>query len=452
MPKLKRTRKVANLGDHAIKVLTFWSILDKYLTWISQQKQKIVQSDVDEDFESPLFTEDLSQSQVSIALSDSALSHLLEDNDAPVHDLNGLKKWLTKGKKQLANLFVSGGLSENGRTKQWGPYRKKGTVQSVQTQQHNKKKDRDWAAKMKHEGFGDLWIFFSHTSQKEWVFSAREVLEIDLDSDEEDTALDTTMVNEDSETSDKEDGERLWDTPVAGPEQEEDNLGDIPDIFQDNVGSFPKWTPTWAPPTLPPNPDLVDLQILDLEHTLQPKRKACDGYMDPGFDYTLCTRLELMVNFLCIYQLNGYQGWIAASKQAASIAGKNPEWIARRLCKWTQNLAYNLKNLPKHEYGKFTSSILEDEDLSQEICLHLQSKGKYVRDMDIVQFLDTPEMKKQLNLKRSISKRTAHRWMAKMGYHWKKEPKGQYKDGHEREDVVTYRQNVFLPFIASIWP
>ena len=118
-----------------------------------------MQSDVDEDFESPLFTEDLSQSQVSIALSDSALSHLLEDNDAPVHDLNGLKKWLTKGKKQLANLFVSGGLSENGRTKQRGPYRKKGTVQSVRTQQHNKKKDRDWAAKMKHEGFGDLRIF-----------------------------------------------------------------------------------------------------------------------------------------------------------------------------------------------------------------------------------------------------------------------------------------------------
>ena len=203
-----------------------------------------MQSDVDEDFESPLFTEDLSQSQVSIALSDSALSHLSEDNDASVHDLNGLKKWLTKGKKQLAKLFVSGGLSENGRTKQWGPYKKKGTVQSVWTQQHNKKKDRDWGVKMKHEGFSDLQIFFSHTSQKEWVFSAREVLEIDLDSDEEGTALDTTMVNGDSETSDEEDDERLWDTLVAGPEQEEDNLGDIPDIFQDNVGSFPKWTPT----------------------------------------------------------------------------------------------------------------------------------------------------------------------------------------------------------------
>jgi len=47
---------------------------------------------MDEDFESPLFTENFSQSQVSIALSDSALSHLSEDNDVPVHDLSGLEK------------------------------------------------------------------------------------------------------------------------------------------------------------------------------------------------------------------------------------------------------------------------------------------------------------------------------------------------------------------------
>ena len=49
MPKLKRTRKAANLGDHAIKVLTFWSILDKYLTRISQQKQKTALSTVAEE-------------------------------------------------------------------------------------------------------------------------------------------------------------------------------------------------------------------------------------------------------------------------------------------------------------------------------------------------------------------------------------------------------------------
>ena len=96
-----------------------------------------------------------------------------------------------------------------------------------------------------------------------------------------------------------------------------------------------------------------------------------------------------MVNFLHTYQLNGYQGWIAESKQAASIAGKNPEWMVRWLHEWTHSFACDLKNLPKHEYGKFNLSTLEGEDLAQEICLHLQSKGKYVCAMDIVWFLDT---------------------------------------------------------------
>jgi hypothetical protein len=32
-----------------------------------------------------------------------------------------------------------------------------------------------------------------------------------------------------------------------------------------------------------------------------------------------------------------------------------------------------------------------------------------------------------------------------MGYCWKRNLKGQYVDGHERPDVVHYRQNVFLP-------
>jgi len=192
-------------------------------------------------------------------------------------------------------------------------------------------------------------------------------------------------------------------TQVDGPEREEDNLGDIPEAVQHNVETVLEWTPSRPPPTLPPNPDLVDLRISNLDQILRPKRKAGDGYMDPGFNYTLRTRLELMANFLRIYRLNGYHGWIAASKQAASIAGKNPEWMARRLREWTHNFVHDPTNLPKHEYGKFNSSILEDEDLAQEICLHLQSKGKYVCAMDVVRFLDTPEMKERLNLKKSIS-------------------------------------------------
>lgn len=177
-------------------------------------------------------------------------------------------------------------------------------------------------------------------------------------------------------------------------------------------------------------------QIESLERILCPKRKTGPGYFDPGLDYTLRTCIELMANFLCIYRLNGYSGWIISSQQAAAIAGRSPNWMARRLWEWTHAFLQDPTDLPKHEYGKFNASILEDEPCTRNFSS--PSKGKYVCAMDIVWFLDTAKMKERLNLKKSISERMARRWMNKMGYHWKKEPKAQYKDGHEREDVVAY--------------
>jgi hypothetical protein len=70
--------------------------------------------------------------------------------------------------------------------------------------------------------------------------------------------------------------------------------------------------------------------------------------------------------------------------------------------------------------------------------------------MDLVEFMDTPEMRERTHLKKSISLATAQRWMKKLDYRWSYTPKGQYVDGHEREDVVAYRQNVFLPAWANI--
>ena len=32
-----------------------------------------------------------------------------------------------------------------------------------------------------------------------------------------------------------------------------------------------------------------------------------------------------------------------------------------------------------------------------------------------------------------------------MGYRWAYDPKGQYVDGHERADVVAFRNKIFLP-------
>ena len=89
--------------------------------------------------------------------------------------------------------------------------------------------------------------------------------------------------------------------------------------------------------------------------------------------------------------------------------------------------------------------MLEDEGLAEDIHLHLQSIGKYVKAMDIVHYLDTPAMKECLNRKKTISLATAQRWMLKMGYQWSRDLKGQYVDGHKCEDVVKYRQEVFIP-------
>ena len=46
----------------------------------------------------------------------------------------------------------------------------------------------------------------------------------------------------------------------------------------------------------------------------------------------------------------------------------------------------------------------------------------------------------------NISEVTTRRWLAKLGYELKEVKKGIYVDGHEREDVVTYRKSFLRQF------
>ena len=48
---------------------------------------------------------------------------------------------------------------------------------------------------------------------------------------------------------------------------------------------------------------------------------------------------------------------------------------------------------------------------------------------------------------RELAPRTAREWFRRMGYCWADLKKGVYKDGHEKPDVVAYRQDTLLP-----WP
>lgn len=54
-----------------------------------------------------------------------------------------------------------------------------------------------------------------------------------------------------------------------------------------------------------------------------------------------------------------------------------------------------------------------------------------------------------LKVARGVSLSTARRWMRKEGFQYISHKKGLYFDGHDRPDVVDYRQETFLPAMAA---
>jgi hypothetical protein len=174
------------------------------------------------------------------------------------------------------------------------------------------------------------------------------------------------------------------------------------------------------------------------------KRK---GYKEPKMDGWLRRQLEEIQTMLHLYtgeQSTAKGSWMAASAQAVQVHGQKPGH-ARRLRDHAKKFIESHK-VPVNPFGAWSKSRIEtDEEFVQDINLHLQSLGKYVKAHDIVTYLNRPDVKARWGLKTTISDATAKRWMHKLGYQWVKKHRGLYVDGHERDDVVHYRQSVFLP-------
>lgn len=149
------------------------------------------------------------------------------------------------------------------------------------------------------------------------------------------------------------------------------------------------------------------------------------------------TRLERMVLFLRIYKRRGYEGWEEASLEAAELLDKG-SWLAKCLREWCRAFADDGTLPTRRQNMEPRTSKLEDEGVAERIRLFLQ-QHKYASAKAIAQHLSTSEPTI------IIHERTVERWLHDLGFSWRDEPKGLYKDGHEREDVVEYRQNVFLP-------
>jgi len=157
-----------------------------------------------------------------------------------------------------------------------------------------------------------------------------------------------------------------------------------------------------------------------------------------------------MLAFLRLYVDGTGMDWTVASGLAATAAGKGHGlvWYLRA---WTWQFLGDKNKLPVSLYGRHIKSVIEDEDIAQDIHLHLQSLDKrYLCTRDIVQYLDKPAVKERLGLKNMPSECMAQCWMHTMEYQYGKPKNGMYVDGHECEDVVAYRTKVFLPFWMSI--
>jgi hypothetical protein len=162
---------------------------------------------------------------------------------------------------------------------------------------------------------------------------------------------------------------------------------------------------------------------------------------DKKLDVFFRSRITAMAGTLNLYldpELS--YTWREASLLVAKSAGRGPNH-ARNLRTWIHNFLRTDK-LPLHRYGSYHSSILDDEDFAQDIQLHLVEIGKkgYIRAQDIVDYVATPEVQEKLGTKaRGISVRTARRWLHKLSWRYGRKKNGMYIDGHERKDVVEYR-------------
>ena len=205
-------------------------------------------------------------------------------------------------------------------------------------------------------------------------------------------------------------------------------------------------------PYIPPPTEQTAIEALHkLTQILHPRRRTGTGYKDPRLSVYTKAHIEQMLMLLRVFTERGgaCRGqWLEGSESVARALGKKNSY-GRRLRKWCRVFIRDFESVPKSSYGRRLSIILTDEDLKTELMEYLQSKGKYVSAQDVVDCTSQPGMMQCLRRQKPISIHTARRWMKLMGYRWRKEPKGQYADGHEREDVVAHRQKVFLPFMEE---
>jgi len=95
--------------------------------------------------------------------------------------------------------------------------------------------------------------------------------------------------------------------------------------------------------------------------------------------------------------------------------------------------------LAVREYLNIAMWRASPKGVCEAVAKHLQSKNSAVNIMGIDEVLCSSQKGGK-----GVSERTANRWLLRLGWVYGRNKKG-YCDGHERPDVVEYREKVFCP-------
>src|SRR5882762_6487044 len=97
-----------------------------------------------------------------------------------------------------------------------------------------------------------------------------------------------------------------------------------------------------------------------------------------------------------------YNEWTTASLETAKNLRKKP-FHSRILRERAQAFILDREDLPFNLFGTWNESAIDkDESLAQEIHVHLQRIGKFVKAIDLVNFLDTDEMRARTGYKKRM--------------------------------------------------
>lgn len=170
------------------------------------------------------------------------------------------------------------------------------------------------------------------------------------------------------------------------------------------------------------------------QHTLETLRQIITSKPD-----TIDPRLQLVRQYLELVHRDMPK--LAASLLIAESINKGT-YCARLIRSWAkQYLTNGHLTISKRGRHQKVQSLLDDEDVKLKVAHYLREKKFNLTVSQFVRFLENEVLPSVgVEKKKTIAESTARNWLSRMGFEFKEHRKGVYIDGHERDDVVMYRE------------